>query len=268
MRKSTSQTEVSRCFTMSSQELEAENQWLESASLANVVCDPGTELNSIVMINKVGIRQLPVRILRRFCAKLKISGYKNQSRDSTIQLIAQRMIRNDIEKMLYPMADNDLSHQGHSHHGRTIQEAFNTHHQIRAAVLQRMLHPLMRCFLRLLSRIPSLSMKGGKQQKRRAQARLLHRLLRWAPPSKQLMCTSTKSTEMMFLALGQPHLCKSLMLDLHFEVRLFMTGCSSRTLIEPLHILVLLHLPIIHFCHLWASTIMLHRSLMCSRPRS
>jgi hypothetical protein len=59
--------------------LEAENQWLESASLANVVCDPGTELNSIVMINKVCIRQLPVRILCRFCAKLKISGYKNQS---------------------------------------------------------------------------------------------------------------------------------------------------------------------------------------------
>jgi hypothetical protein len=62
---------------MASQELiEAENRWLESACLDNVVRDDTDVNKAIVSINAVEIRPLPVRLLRRFCAKLKVSGYK------------------------------------------------------------------------------------------------------------------------------------------------------------------------------------------------
>ena len=78
---------------MASQEfLDAEALWLASASLDNVVRDHDTELKSIVSINNVFIVKLPVRLLRRFCAKLKVSGYKNLNRNSTIQLIGQRIL--------------------------------------------------------------------------------------------------------------------------------------------------------------------------------
>ncbi|KAI2492013.1 hypothetical protein MHU86_22538 [Fragilaria crotonensis] len=93
---------------MASQELlETETRWLLSASLDNVVRDH-TEFKSIVSINNVGIAQLPVRLLRRFCAKLKVSGYKNLNRDSTIKLIAQRILSHEIEERLYPKAPDDI----------------------------------------------------------------------------------------------------------------------------------------------------------------
>ena len=88
---------------MASQEfLDAEALWLASASLDKVVRDHDTELKSIVLINNVVIGMLPVRLLRRFCAKLKVSGYKNLNRHSTIQLIGQRILSHEIEERLYP----------------------------------------------------------------------------------------------------------------------------------------------------------------------
>jgi hypothetical protein len=59
---------------MASKEMETNAQWLGSASLARVLCDD-TEFKAIVSINNVQIQQLPVRLLRCFCAKLKITGY-------------------------------------------------------------------------------------------------------------------------------------------------------------------------------------------------
>lgn len=49
---------------------------MESACLDNVVRDDTDVNKAIVSINAVEIRPLPVRLLRRFCAKLKVSGYK------------------------------------------------------------------------------------------------------------------------------------------------------------------------------------------------
>ncbi|KAI2499398.1 hypothetical protein MHU86_15110 [Fragilaria crotonensis] len=98
---------------MASQELlDTDTLWLASASLDNVVCDHDTgELKSIVSINNVAIGKLPVRLLRRFCAKLKVSGYKNLSRSSTIQLIVQRISSHEIEERLYPK-ESDVPSEG------------------------------------------------------------------------------------------------------------------------------------------------------------
>ena len=78
---------------------EAEMQWIDSASLESVQFHPTTD--TIESIHNIAICFIPVRLLQRFCAKFKISGNKNQSQMHTIQLIAQRVASQEIERMIY-----------------------------------------------------------------------------------------------------------------------------------------------------------------------
>ena len=79
---------------------EAEMQWIDSASLKSVQFHPITD--TIESIHNIVIRFIPVRLLLwRFCTKFKISDDKNQSQMHTIQLIAQQVASQEIERMIY-----------------------------------------------------------------------------------------------------------------------------------------------------------------------
>jgi hypothetical protein len=61
----------------------------------------------IVMIRHLPVSKCTVPLLRQICVRFKVSGYKNQNKESTLGLLKNLVMRETLKKNIYNHEDDD-----------------------------------------------------------------------------------------------------------------------------------------------------------------
>ena len=100
----TSTSDIPNQPALSKKDKDAEfERWLELTRIEDVKINEGDRL---VFIMGVNVSKITMKVLRRFCVKYSISGYKNKTIEVTWQLIVEHVKGRKVDKTMYKEDDD------------------------------------------------------------------------------------------------------------------------------------------------------------------